>query len=143
MREVESGVKKIIMGTPKGLAAGCSGLRAEHLKAVLQNRNMGRAAIALELLTKFSNLCIAGCLPSELQEFFCGGRLVPLNKKDNGTRPIVVREFLRGACFQISAQGDRPHASSTATGTDRRWRQGARHSGRHSVRPIVAEPIAR
>ena len=61
---------------------------------------MRRAAIALELLTKFSNLCIAGYLPSELQEFFCGGGLIPRNKKKySGIRPNVVGEFLRGDLF--------------------------------------------
>ena len=39
-------VKKAILNTPKGLAAGCSGLRAEHVKVVLQDRNVGRAAQA-------------------------------------------------------------------------------------------------
>ena len=45
-------VKKVILQTPNGLAAGCSGLRAEHLKALLTDRNIGRAAKALDLLTK-------------------------------------------------------------------------------------------
>ena len=63
---------------------------------------MRRAAIALELLTKFSNLCIAGYLPSELQEFFCGGGLIPRNKKKySGIRPNVVGEFLRGLVSKL------------------------------------------
>ena len=60
-------LKKIILSSPKGLAAGCSGLRAEHVKAALQKRNAGRAGSALELLAKFVNLCAAGYLPPQLQ----------------------------------------------------------------------------
>ena len=80
-------VKKLVLSSPKGLAAGCSGLRAEHVKAVLQDRNPGQAAQALDALTKFSNLCGSGYLPPELQEYFCGGRLIPLNKKDSSIPP--------------------------------------------------------
>ena len=95
-------VKKLVLSSPKGLAAGCSGLRAEHVKAVLQDRNAGRAAQALEALTKFANLCVAGYLPGELQAYFCSGRLIPLNKKDGGIRPIVVGEFLRGMVSKLA-----------------------------------------
>ena len=49
-----------------------------------------RAAQALEVLTKLANLCVAGYLLNELQEYFYSRRLVPLNKKDDGIRPIVV-----------------------------------------------------
>ena len=35
-------VKKAVLKSPKGLAAGCSGLRAEHIKPVLQDRNLNR-----------------------------------------------------------------------------------------------------
>ena len=90
------------MSWPKGLAAGCSGLRAEHVKAVLSDRNAGNAAEALDLITKFTNLCIAGYLPHELQEFFCGGRLIPLNKKDQGLRPVVVGEFFRSLVSKLA-----------------------------------------
>ena len=88
-------VKKAVLSSHKSLAAGCSGLRAEHVKCVLMDHNQGKAAEMTEVLTKIVNLCIAGYLPQELQEHFCGGRLIPLNKKDAGIRPIVVGEFLR------------------------------------------------
>ena len=72
------------------------------MKADLQERNASQAARALDTLTKFANLCVAGYLPTELQEFFCGGRLIPLNKKDSGIRPIVVGEFLRGMVSKLA-----------------------------------------
>ena len=73
---------KLIMKCPKGLAPGCSGLRAEHLKAVLCDRNLGRAGECLSGLTKFANLCVGGYLPPELQPYLCGGRLIPLNNNN-------------------------------------------------------------
>ena len=75
-------LKKLILSSPTGLATGCSGLRAVHVKAVLQDRNVGQAARTLDALTKFASMCAAGYLPSELLKFICGGgRLTPLNKK--------------------------------------------------------------
>ena len=41
-------------------------MRAEPVKAVLQDHNAGRTARALEALTKFANLCVAGYPPAEL-----------------------------------------------------------------------------
>ena len=88
-------VRKLILRTPKGLAPGCSGMRAEHLKALLLDRNSGLAAQALALLTTFVNDCVNGNPPTALQPYLCGGRLIPLNKKDAGVRPLVVGEYLR------------------------------------------------
>ena len=63
-------VKKIILSSPKRLAAGCSGLSAEHVRAVRQDRNAGRAGSTLELLTKFANMCEAICLLNFRSCFF-------------------------------------------------------------------------
>ena len=46
-----------VLHTPKRLAPGCSGMRAEHVKAVLLDRNVGVAAHALTLLTEYVNNC--------------------------------------------------------------------------------------
>ena len=96
-------VKKIILHAPKGLAPGHSGLRAEHLKALLADRNLGRAAAILSTLTQFAN-SIMGYFPSELQPFLCGGRLIPLRKKDGGIRPLVVIELLRSLVSKLCLQ---------------------------------------
>ena len=101
--EVEApAVKKLIMATPKGLAPGASGLRAEHLKAMIGDRNLGRAARVLDDITKFVNTCLSGYLPEELQAFLCGGRLIPLNKKDEGIRPLVVGKVLRAIVAKLA-----------------------------------------
>ena len=49
-----------------------------------------------------ANLCVSGYLPNDLQEYFCSVRLVPLNKKDDGIRPIVVGEFLWGMVSKLA-----------------------------------------
>ena len=93
---------KKLLETPKGLAPGSSGLRAEHLQAILTDRNLGISGEALDLLAKFVNLSLGGYLPTNLQTYFCGGRLIPLNKKDTGIRPIVVGELLRALIAKAS-----------------------------------------
>ena len=80
-------IRKIISDTPKGLAAGPSGLRVEHLHTLLSDRRTVVDSVLLELLTKLVNLALGRDFPPALQPFFCCGRLVPLNKKDEGIRP--------------------------------------------------------
>ena len=41
-------------------------------------------------------------LPPELQEFIGSGRLIPLNKKDQGIRPVVVGEFFRSLVSKLA-----------------------------------------
>ena len=111
------------MQTPKGLAPGCSGLRAEHLKAVLCDRNLELAAQALTLLTGFVNQSLNGYLPPDLQPCLCGGRLIPLIKKDSGVRPLVVGELLRALRPGIKVCPERsnpPTHSIAATPAGRR-----------------------
>ena len=129
-------VKKTIMSWPKGLAAGCSGLRAEHVNAVLLDRNAGNAAQALEIITKFTNLCIAGYLPHELQEFFCGGRLILLNKKDQGLPCRCWRVFPQPG-LEARLEGSARTTSGATTDANRRQRQRASDSGGNIVREVV------
>jgi len=56
----------------------------------------------LEALTLLTNLAVSGRLPLPLQPFLCGGRLVPVLKKDNGIRPIVVGELLRSLIAKVA-----------------------------------------
>ena len=42
-----------------------------------------------------TNVALSGYLPVSIRPYFCGGRLVPINKKDAGIRPLVVGECLR------------------------------------------------
>ena len=56
----------------------------------------------LASLAKFVNACLAGYLPPEIQPYLCGGRLVPLRKKDEGIRPLVIGELLRAIAAKLS-----------------------------------------
>ena len=95
-------VKAVMVATPAGRSPGCSGLRAEHLRDILSDRNRGTAAGALDILTKFVNISLGGYLPPELQAYLCGGRLIPLIKKDGGVRPLVVGETLRALVSKVA-----------------------------------------
>ena len=95
-------VRKLILETPKWLAPGCSGLRAKHLKSLLCDRNVGHAAQALALLEPFVYQSMNGYLPADLQPHLCGGRLIPIIKKDAGVRPLVVGEVLRALVYKAA-----------------------------------------
>ena len=101
--EIEtSRLRQELLSTPKGLAPGPSGLRVEHLRTVLEDRKPTVEAELLEALTLLTNLAVSGRLPLPLQPFLCGGRLVPVLKKDNGIRPIVVGELLRSLIAKVA-----------------------------------------
>ena len=88
-------VRKLVMQTPKGLAPGCSGIHTRYLKCLLCDRNVCLSSHFLSMLTAFVNQCLQGYLPQHLQQHLCGGRLIPLIKKDGGVRPLVVGELMR------------------------------------------------
>ena len=56
----------------------------------------------LDALTRVVNRALSGDLPASLQRFLCGGRLVPLKKKDEGIRPLVVGECLRSLIAKLA-----------------------------------------
>jgi len=88
-------VKNVILSFSAGVAPGPSGLRADHVKAAILD---GRDKVGEQLLTTLAELVkllTAGRLSPQLQPILCGGRLIPLLKKDAGVRPIVIGECLR------------------------------------------------
>ena len=62
---------------------------------MFEDRRMNVEPALLSGLTALSNTALSGYLPHSLQPILCGGRLVPVRKKDGGIRPIVVGEVLR------------------------------------------------
>ena len=76
-------------------AGGPDGLRPQHLKDLTCASTGDAGRRLLTLLTQFSNLCLAGRVPVEIQPVFCGASLCALNKKDGGIRPIAVGSTLR------------------------------------------------
>ena len=87
-------MRKLLLTAPKASKPGPSGLRLELL-TVLDNRKPGIEETLLASLTRFINSALAGGLPQSLQPYLCGGRLIPVKKKDNGLRPVVAGEVLR------------------------------------------------
>ena len=100
--DAADGKRLILTPPPSELPPGCSGLRYEHLKALHSDRNQGAAAGVLNMLRKVVNLALGGYLCPAVQTYLCGGRLIPLNKKDGGIRPLVVRELLRAIVSKLA-----------------------------------------
>jgi Reverse transcriptase (RNA-dependent DNA polymerase) len=89
----EDDIRAAVRGFPAGSAGGPDGLRPRHLQDLLQNRESGPDLITQ--LTAFTNMVLAGGCPATVAPVFFGGRLIALNKKDGGIRPIVVGLTLR------------------------------------------------
>jgi hypothetical protein len=89
----ENEVKKAVLSFPAGSAGGPDGLRPQHLKDLLLCRESGSDFLAS--LTQFVNLVLEGRCPEDINPIFFGGRLIGLNKKDGGIRPIVIGFSLR------------------------------------------------
>ena len=95
-------VAKAIRTFKQGLAAGPSGLRAEHLKVAINYPPTNRTNKVLEAVTKMVNVLAAGELPEEAVPFFSGARLYAGNKKCGGIGPIAVGDIIRclvSKCF--------------------------------------------
>ena len=88
-------VAKAIKSFKAGSAPGPSGLRAEHLKAVVKSAPPNRTDKALEAVTRLVNVLAAGELPEEAAPYFAGARLYAGKKKSGGIRPTAVGNLLR------------------------------------------------
>ena len=88
-------VYKVIRSFNKGSAPGPSGLRAEHLKAIVRSAPPDKTDKATEAITKLVNIMVAGKVPRRVAPFLCGARLHAGKKKDGGIRPIAVNNILR------------------------------------------------
>ena len=84
----EAGVRKVVMSFPAGSSGGPDGIRPQHLKDLVCCREAG--SDLLIALTAFVNMILAGRCPKEVAPTFFGGRLIALNKKCGGIRPIVI-----------------------------------------------------
>ena len=96
-------LEKLILRTPCGLSPGPSGLRVEHLRT-WKGRTPRVDEGVLAALTVITNQALSGYLPQELQTYICGGKLVPLTKKDGGIRPLVVGECLRAIIAKAAGE---------------------------------------
>lgn len=85
--EVEE-VRRVLSTMQRGSASGPSRLSRDHLHFLISTPGFGIA----EQVTSFCNRALQR--PSEYRQFFCA-RLVALEKKDGGVRPIAMGEALR------------------------------------------------
>jgi len=89
----EAEVRRAVLSFPAGSAGGPDGLRPQHIRDMLLCREAGSEF--LTALTAFVNMVLSGRCPSEVAPVFFGGRLLALNKKSGGIRPIAIGFTLR------------------------------------------------
>jgi hypothetical protein len=97
-------VVKAIQAFPAGSSGGPDGLRPQHISDLLGNKESGPSLATA--LTAFVNLLLSGVCPAEIVPLLFGGRLIALQKKTGGLRPIVVGFTLRrlaAKCANIKA----------------------------------------
>ncbi|KAJ9442663.1 Retrotransposable element SLACS 132 kDa protein [Diplonema papillatum] len=94
-------VVTMLRAMPRGTAAGPSGLSAQNLLDLL-----GPASPALEPLIGVIRRIATGVVPTEARPFMFGAKLVALEKKCGGLRPIACGEILRRLAAKVLA-GDK------------------------------------
>ena len=75
------------MQLPRGVGAGPSGERYEHIKAI------SKTAAGMDALLELGMQLVRGCWDPRMKD----GRLAALNKTDGGIRPVLSGEALRRA----------------------------------------------
>ena len=89
----EQAVLRVLRSFPAGSSGGPDGLRPQHLLDLVRCRESG--SNLLTSLTGFVNMVLSGSCPSQIIPLFFGARLIALNKKSGGVRPIAVGCVLR------------------------------------------------
>ena len=97
----ESDVHKALRSFPAGSSGGVDGLRPQHFVDLVANVESG--ASLLTALTAFVNIILAGKCHPDIVPVFFGGRLLALDKKCGGIRPIVVGSTLRRLSAKCAA----------------------------------------
>jgi len=86
-------VSEAIRSFPAGSSGGPDGLRPQHLADMLSCRETSEDLLAA--ITEFANLLMNGVCPKSVARILFGGRLMALNKKDGGIRPIAIGYYWR------------------------------------------------
>ena len=84
----EEEVAAAIRSFPAGSAGGPDGLRPQHLRDLIANQETGSAL--LTAITGLVNILLSGKCPPQVAAILFGGKLVALQKKCGGVRPIAV-----------------------------------------------------
>ena len=96
----EEELKKAVLSFPAGSSGGPDGLSPQHLKVLVSCREAG--SDLLSALTGFVNMILSGRCPREVAKSFFGGRLISLDKKSGGIRPIAIGFTLRRLTSKIA-----------------------------------------
>lgn len=89
----EEDILSAIRSFPTGSSGGPDGIRPQHLRDLVSSRESGNPLISS--LTAFVNILMDGKCPSTVAPIFFGGRLIALQKKSGGIRPIAIGYTLR------------------------------------------------
>src|SRR5437867_3506901 len=93
-------VKKAIFSFPAGSSGGPDGLSPLHLKTLARCKVGG--AEFLSACTGLINIILSGRCPPLAAKIFYGGRLLALEKKSGGIRPIVIGLSLRRVASKVA-----------------------------------------
>ena len=81
---------QLIKSFPRGTAPGPDGFRAQYLRDLLRVPAGDIQSNARPSLHRLITLLVSGNVPKEIAPYLAGARLIPLEKKDGGIRPIAV-----------------------------------------------------
>lgn len=93
LQVTESSVLKALKSFPAGSSGGPDGLRPQHLVDLVSCKTGGPAL--LSSLTGLVNLVLRGGCPISVIPIFFGARLIAIEKKSGGLRPIAVGYTIR------------------------------------------------
>ena len=87
------GIRQAIQTFPCGSAGGFDGLRPQHLKDLMSCSTVN--VTLCNAITAFADLAFSGGILQFVQPLFFGAKLIALNKRDGGIRPIAIGNTLR------------------------------------------------
>ncbi len=88
----ESVVRAMALRFNRSSSGGLDGVTAQHFLDFMAESS---ATDILKVTTDFVNLVLGGRTAAVARPFFFGARLIAINKKDGGVRPIAVGNILR------------------------------------------------
>jgi len=89
----EADIWKALRSFPAGSSGGLDGLRPQHLLDLVNCADSG--PILISALTGFVNALLGGGCHTVVCPILFGGRLIALDKKDGGIRPIAIGSTFR------------------------------------------------
>ena len=81
-------VREAIRSFPAGSSGGPDGFTPRHLQDLISGQHVADGL--LQNLTAFVNLMLRGDVPEAVKPIIFGGRLIALQKKNGGVRPIAI-----------------------------------------------------